>query len=166
MRVLRSRDYPRLAWKNGLGVSRIIAVSPDGAGYDSLRWQVSITEIASSCPFSRLPGLDRHFMLLEGRGVELDCHDDAAGTAFPYHLDAALEPITFSGGWRTECRLTGGPVQVMNVVTRHGLANALITTHSISDRIVVKPIPGEFGCGIRCLRSGDGRCIQCAAGSV
>jgi environmental stress-induced protein Ves len=143
MRVLRSREYPRLAWKNGLGVSRIIAVSPDGAGYDTLHWQVSITEIASSCPFSRLPGLDRRFMLLEGRGVELDCRDDDAGTAIRHHIDAALEPIAFSGDWRTECRLTAGSVQVMNVVTRRGVAGSRIATHVTSDQIVLERVSGE-----------------------
>ncbi|MGB8434861.1 MAG: HutD family protein [Burkholderiales bacterium] len=143
MRVLRSREHPRLAWKNGLGVSRIIAVSPDGAGYDTLRWQVSITEIASSCPFSRLPGLDRQFMLLEGRGVELDCHDEVAGTVIRHHIDTAFEPITFSGDWRTECRLTAGPVQAMNVVTRRGMASSRIAAHAISERIVLERAPGE-----------------------
>jgi environmental stress-induced protein Ves len=143
MRVLRSREYPRLAWKNGLGVSRIIAATPNGAGYDTLRWQVSITEIASSCPFSRLPGLDRQFMLLEGRGVELDCLDEVAGTAIRHHVDTALEPVSFSGDWRTDCHLIAGPVQVMNVVTRRGMASSRVATHTISDRIVLERVPGE-----------------------
>lgn len=141
MRLLKSRDYRDLAWKNGLGVSRIIAVSPDGAGYDSLHWQVSITEIGSSCPFSCLPALDRHFMMLEGRGLELECHDEASGTAIRHRIDAALAPVAFSGDWRTECRLRDGPVRILNVVTRRGLADAVVTARSISDRAVLERDP-------------------------
>lgn len=52
----------RVPWKNGLGVSRVIATGPSQeAGYDSLHWQVSGTEIGADCPFSALPGLDRYF---------------------------------------------------------------------------------------------------------
>ncbi|NJN40558.1 MAG: HutD family protein [Gammaproteobacteria bacterium] len=144
MHIVRSRDYPRLPWKNGLGVSQIIAASPDGAGYDDLHWQVSITGIEASCPFSQLPGIERHFMLLEGSGIELECRDDLTGAAVRHRIDTALEPISFSGDWRTECSLPGGPVRVLNVVTRRGLASARIRTHAISDRIVLERSRAEL----------------------
>jgi environmental stress-induced protein Ves len=63
-------------WKNGLGVSRIIASDPPGAGYDAVLWQVGSTEITADCPFSSLPGLDRLFMVIERAGVELTSVDD------------------------------------------------------------------------------------------
>ena len=79
MRILRTTDYATLAWKNGLGVSRVIASYPAAAGYESVDWQVGSTDIAIDCPFSSLPGMDRQFMLLGGDGVELHCIDIVAG---------------------------------------------------------------------------------------
>src|SRR5687768_3389579 len=68
-------------WKNGLGVSRMIAEVPSGAGFDAVLWQVSVTEISTDCPFSDLPGLGRQFAVIEGDGVELVSVDETTGAA-------------------------------------------------------------------------------------
>ena len=111
--------HARVPWKNGLGVSQIIAAEPPDAGYDALRWQVGSTEIAADCPFSSLPGLDRLFLVIEGAGVELSCTDESGRTTV-HRVDSLRGPLAFRGDWRTSCRLLAGPVRVFNVMTRRG----------------------------------------------
>jgi uncharacterized protein len=123
---LRAAQYPAQPWKNGLGVSRMIAEFPPGASFDSVLWQVGSTEIGADCPFSDLPGLDRQFMVIEGAGVELACVDDTNGASVRKRIHALNAPFAFRGDWRTSCRLLGGPVRVLNVITRRGLFSAEI----------------------------------------
>lgn len=109
-------------WKNGLGISQIVAQSPRDAGFDALDWQLSSTGIAADCPFSSLPGLDRQFTLIEGAGVELSC----AEPGIVQRIDKPHIPFAFRGDWRTHCRLLAGPVQVFNVMTRRGSCSARV----------------------------------------
>ncbi|MGH8764088.1 MAG: HutD/Ves family protein [Burkholderiales bacterium] len=113
----RHRAQP---WKNGLGVSQMIAEHPDGASYEKVFWQVGGTAIATDCPFSSLPQLDRQFMVLEGGGVELTSVDDV-GKTHKKRLKAMRLPYAFRGDWKTECKLIKGPVRVFNVMVRRGL---------------------------------------------
>lgn len=119
MRFLPAAAYRLQPWKNGLGVSRVIADDPAGAGFDALRWQVSATEIAGDCPFSALPGLDRLFVVIEGAGVVLESVDEQ-GAILEASLPAGAAPHAFRGDWTTHCRLLGGPVRVLNVIARRG----------------------------------------------
>ena len=143
MRILRARSHRALPWKNGLGVARIIASQPPEAGYDSLSWQIGTTSIEADCPFSSLPGLDRQFMLLEGRGVELHCRAASGNPDLHRTVDRPLEPFTFSGDWRTECRLLGGPVQVFNVLARRAVVTARVAVLTIEGATVLEAPAGE-----------------------
>jgi len=123
--LLSAAGHTAMPWKNGLGVSRIIATDPAGAGFDTMLWQVSGTEIGADCPFSELKGLDRLFMVTEGAGVELTSIDDHGATRT--HPIMALQlPYAFRGDWKTDCRLLGGPVKVFNVIARRGKARASV----------------------------------------
>ena len=143
VRILRSRDYPVLAWKNGLGVSHVIASHPQGAGYDAVDWQVGTTGIDASCPFSDLPGFDRQFMVLEGEGVELHCRGANGSPDVRQRIDAPLEPFAFRGDWQTECRLLGGPVRVFNVVTRRGRFSAEVSVSTSGKSIALEKAADE-----------------------
>jgi len=81
-------------------------------------WQVSSTGIAADCPFSSLPQLDRQFMVIEGKGVELSSVDET-GTIRRVRVDP-MNPYAFRGDWNTQCRLLAGPVKVFNVMARRG----------------------------------------------
>jgi environmental stress-induced protein Ves len=113
-------------WKNGLGVSQLIAEVPWRAGFDAVLWQVSVTAIGSDCPFSNLPGLDRQFTVIEGDGVELVSVDDTTGVASRQLVQRHRVPYAFPGDWRTTCRLLGGPVRVLNIMTRRGRFDATV----------------------------------------
>src|SRR6185503_10870411 len=106
-------------WKNGLGLSKLIAQVPPDAGFDTVLWQVSATEFGTDCPFSDLRGLDRLFTVIDGAGVELASVDEATGVARK-QIVRRLQPYAFAGDWRTTCRVLDGPVRVLNVMTRRG----------------------------------------------
>lgn len=106
-------------WKNGLGISYTIADHPHGAGFDVVKWQVGHTDIGVDCPFSNLASLDRQFMVIEGKGVELTCVDEA-GKRTLNRVEPLMAPFAFRGDWTTSCRLLDGPVKVFNVMTRRG----------------------------------------------
>ncbi len=143
MRILRSRDYAALAWKNGLGVSQVIASQPQAAGFDTALWQVGTTSIEASCPFSDLPGLDRQFMVLEGAGAELHCRGANGDSEIRRKIDEPLESFAFRGDWQTECRLLGGPVRVFNVVTRRGRYSAEVSVSTSRKSIALEKAADE-----------------------
>jgi environmental stress-induced protein Ves len=124
LKILRRSDYKPIPWKNGRGIAHLIVASPAGASYDGFDWQISRPEIAADGPFSSLPGLDRQFMLVSGRGLTLKIRSDDEGLSFDRPIDAPLEPFAFRGEWAVECVLRDGPVQVFNVMTRRGRAGA------------------------------------------
>jgi environmental stress-induced protein Ves len=123
--LLPAAQHAKLPWKNGLGVSRIIATEPAGAGFDTMLWQVSGTEIGADCPFSELKGLDRLFMVTGGAGVDLTSTNDA-GRTWTARVKLGQVPYAFRGDWKTSCRLLGGPVKVFNVIARRGKARASV----------------------------------------
>lgn len=143
MRILRTGGFTALPWKNGLGISRVIASDPPGAGYDAVLWQVGTTAITADCPFSSLPGTDRQFTLLEGEGVELRCSDPAAGVNVTRAVDAPFVPFAFRGDWKTDCRLLGGAARVFNVMTRRGRATAKLRIQRWGGALLCDQHPGE-----------------------
>jgi hypothetical protein len=122
---LPAAQHAKVPWKNGLGVSRVIATEPPGAGFDTMLWQVSGTEIGADCPFSELKGLDRLFMVTEGAGVDLTSTNDV-GRTWTARVNIGQLPYAFRGGWKTHCRLLDGPVRVLNVIARRGKAGASV----------------------------------------
>jgi environmental stress-induced protein Ves len=56
-------------------------------------------------------------MLLEGDGMELTF--DGTG---PQRIAEPLRPFVFDGGWKTDCRLLGGPVRDLNLMVDRGRA--------------------------------------------
>ena len=143
MRILRTADYPTLPWKNGLGVSRVIASNPDAAAHDAANWQVGSTDIGIDCPFSSLPGMDRQFMLLSGAGVELRCVDVVAGINLRHAVKEPFNPVAFRGDWQTTCKLFDDPVQVFNVMTRRGRAGAKLTLPRWMGPLLLEQHAGE-----------------------
>lgn len=71
VRILRAAGRAAAVWKNGGGVTREIAVFPEGAGMDDFVWRASLAEVAADGPFSAFPGIDRTITLAEGAGMDL-----------------------------------------------------------------------------------------------
>ncbi|WP_216586115.1 HutD/Ves family protein [Streptomyces brasiliscabiei] len=133
--VLRWSEYRSMPWKNGGGTTREVAsgdvrtsapVPPApaerGDGFD---WRVSVADVDAGGSFSAFPGIDRVITLVEGVGMVLTVD----GTSHPV---GPLSPFAFSGDATTDCRLEGGAVRDMNVMTRRGRARAQVHMDTIT----------------------------------
>jgi len=109
-----SQRHPH-PWKNGGGVTREIAVFPDGADMETFLWRISLAEVTDAGPFSVFPGVDRHLTVLSGR-LQLDFADRQ------YVLNPG-RTLSFEG----DAPVSGTPlmpVTDLNVMTRRGRAGA------------------------------------------
>ncbi|MBD2750259.1 HutD family protein [Microvirga sp. BT688] len=112
--VIRNEDLVRVPWKNGGGTTAEVAAFPEGSGFDTFGWRVSMADVASDGPFSAFPEVDRTLIVVEGDGIELDVE----GVAF--RLDRTSPKLSFSGDEITTGRLLSGPIRDLNVMTRRG----------------------------------------------
>lgn len=118
VRVLRAAHRTATPWLNGGGVTREVAGAPAGSGLADFDWRVSLADVAQGGPFSVFPGVDRVITVVEGAGMALTVSGAGHLLAQPYR------PFAFPGDAETGCRLLGGPVVDLNVMTRRGRASA------------------------------------------
>ncbi len=130
MRILHSRDYRVQPWKNGGGVTTEIIASPEGAGFETFDWRISMARVAMPGPFSMFAGIDRSLGLLEGAGIVLRM--EGRGEVA---LTKGVHPVSFPGDIPVDATLGGGEILDLNVMTRRGRWR-----HQLS-RVVVE---GEF----------------------
>ncbi|MFJ6795139.1 HutD family protein [Streptomyces sp. NPDC091268] len=135
VRILRAADRPAAGWKNGGGVTREIAVRPEGAGMDDFAWRVSLADVTADGPFSAFPGVDRTLTLAEGAGMDL-----AIGGVRRL-VDRRHSPQRFPGDLRTDCRLLDGPVVNLNVMYRRDSVRA--DTAIVAGDLLLAVPPGE-----------------------
>jgi environmental stress-induced protein Ves len=121
VRILKADDYRRTPWRNGLGETAEVAISPSDATLDDFDWRVSIARIYADGPFSIFPQTDRTLAILRGDGLQLSIADGAS-----VELTRSSEPLAFPGDAPADATLLGGPVTDLNVMTRRGRL-----THSI-----------------------------------
>jgi environmental stress-induced protein Ves len=119
--LLRAADRHAQPWKNGGGVTREVAVFPDGADMATFDWRISIAEVAEAGPFSCFEGVDRVLTVLEG---ELALTFE--GRRDPVRLTSASAPYRFAGDVLVSGALPGGPVRDLNVMVRRGLVDARV----------------------------------------
>lgn len=116
-------NLPSIAWKNGGGTTRTLAVEPADAGLDDFLWRISLAEIASSGSFSSFAGVDRTIMLWGGDGVIL------RSTAWEEHaLTTPWKPFSFRGEDDVECDLVGCGTTDLNLMARRGQVEAELRT--------------------------------------
>ncbi|MFF2924774.1 HutD family protein [Streptomyces celluloflavus] len=138
--ILRAAGRTAVAWRNGGGVTREVAVHPPGAGWDAFDWRVSLAEVTADGPYSPLPGVRRILTVVAGAGTELT----VAGTS---RLRAdRYRPLAFPGGAATAGRLLHGPVVNLNVMLREGRARATVEMVRGSRRVATEP-GSESGTG-------------------
>jgi len=114
MQILRAANYKVMPWKNGMGATTEIAISPDCATVDDFDWRVSMAQVSFDGAFSSFPGIDRTLLILEGEGITLNvsertfCFDRQSVHSFP-------------GDQPTSAILTNGPIVDLNVMSRRGI---------------------------------------------
>ncbi|MFI9583120.1 HutD family protein [Streptomyces sp. NPDC052236] len=118
MRVLRAADRTAVPWKNGGGVTREIAASPEGAPMDDFDWRISLAEVGADGPFSVFPGVDRTLTVVEGAGMDLMVGGE-------HHIvDEQYWPHDFPGDLETDGHLLEGPVVNLNLMYRRSRTQA------------------------------------------
>lgn len=122
MRIIRAADYATMPWKNGGGTTTEIAVSPPGAALSDFDWRISMAHVGADGPFSSFPGIDRTLSLLGGQGLALVFDDGET-----VELDRSSEPFFFAADRAVSGRLTDGPIDDLNVMSRRGR-----WTHNVS----------------------------------
>ncbi len=117
VRLLRAQDRVARPWKNGGGVTRDIAVFPEGADDRSFLWRASVATIAAAGPFSPFPGIDRALMPLDGELV-VKIGGDAR------RLRPGSAALLFAGEDRVSAAPLGVACTVLNIMTRRGILSA------------------------------------------
>lgn len=119
IRVLRAADRVAVPWKNGGGVTREVAVSPECAGMEDFDWRASIADVSTAGPFSRFDGINRTMMILKGRlSLKFDDRD--------IELNPESSPLAFSGDAACRAAPIGGAVTDLNVMARRGRCSARV----------------------------------------
>lgn len=134
-RIHRAVDRPAAPWKNGGGITREIAVWPDGADTNDFAWRVSLADVTADGPFSSFPGVDRILTVAEGAGMDLTIAGERS------LLDLRFAPRHFPGDRPTDCRLLDGPVVNFNVMYRREGASAEVRVTTGEQTLA--PEPGE-----------------------
>ena len=145
--IRKAADYRRMPWRNGGGETAEIAIYPEHAGIADFEWRVSMATVTSGGPFSSFPGVDRTLAILSGQGIELEL--DAGG---PQPVTPKSAPLSFMGETPAYCRLLGGAVMDLNIMTRRdAFSHRLTRCH--------------LGCQLpRCPK--DGWCVLIALGEL
>lgn len=120
-------SMPSVAWKNGGGTTRTLAVDPECAGLEDFTWRISLAEIHGSGSFSLFPGIDRTILLWSGDGVLL------CSSAWPtLTLNQPWNSFSFRGEDEVSCELLGGATTDLNVMVRRGVTSATIHAHNVA----------------------------------
>lgn len=136
--ILRAATRRALPWKNGGGITREVAAFPPGSGLADFDWRISIAEVRAAGPFSRFPGVDRQMAVLEGR-LALSLGAQPARS-----LASDTPPLFFSGEVPAFGEPLDGPVLDLNVMTRRGRFESVVTRHSLSDTLELEPARGTL----------------------
>lgn len=132
MKILRAADYQIMPWKNGLGSTIEIAISPGAKGLNEFDWRVSMARVASDGPFSRFPGIDRTLLVLEGDGMIL-----AGAHRPPVRLQQNSDPYAFPGDEATDATLISGPIHDLNIMSRREAFQHTVSRFDLKGRSVV-----------------------------
>ena len=113
-RVSHLGDAKLVPWANGKGQTRELARREvNGA----LLYRISVADVVEAGAFSRLPGLDRHLVLLNGAGFELEIN----GAVRPVQ---PFVPVAFSGDDVAAAVHVSAASQDFNVMSARGKTRA------------------------------------------
>lgn len=112
--ALRAAARAAVAWKNGGGLTREVAVHPPGSDLSGFQWRVSVAEIRAPGPFSSFPDVERRMAVLRG---ELSI---SVGNCAAVRLTPESAALAFPGEVSVFAEPAGGTVTDLNVMTRRG----------------------------------------------
>jgi len=120
-KILGPDTFRAMPWRNGLGTT-IELLKQDLPGDDGFAWRLSMADVTTDGEFSNFSGYDRTLLLLDGKGLTLDCG------GVPQRLDKPLQAARFRGEDPTFATLHDGPVQDFNIMTRRQHCTAVVSS--------------------------------------
>jgi environmental stress-induced protein Ves len=127
LQIVRYGAVPSTPWKNGLGLTRQLAIHPPQATAESFEWRLSIAQLTGTAPFSRFADITRCLAVLEGV-LTLQW---AGGTE--QRLTAQSPPVQFAGDAAVNGGVEAGPVLDLNLMwqpSRWQAAMTRLTAHA------------------------------------
>ncbi len=164
VRHIPARELKARPWKNGGGITRLIAIHPEGAGDEDFIWRISAAEVSAPGPFSIWEGVDRILMLTEGGPMRLLRTDTGAETVL-----ASGARLYFAGETPYAAELPAGPARDFNLMLRRRQAHGCVDLRSGAHQLPLRPgetllhcthgrfrttLPPRLG-GERLLETGD-----------
>lgn len=131
--VISPEYFNTIPWKNGLGSTTELAISPN-SNLTDFDWRLSIATVANDGVFSDFSGYQRNLVLIEGNGLTLK-HDSGQVDELSQLLDIAK----FDGGWQTEGLLSEGTIKDFNIMVKQGCYQANVTTYNAKQVVTVNP---------------------------
>ena len=119
--IIEPASFKAMPWRNGLGTTIELLKQdlPDGDGF---AWRLSMADVTTNGEFSNFSGYDRTLLLLEGKGLTLDC-DGAI-----HRLEKPLQSARFSGDDQTVATLHDGPVKDFNIMVQRQHCSARVSS--------------------------------------
>jgi environmental stress-induced protein Ves len=119
--IIEPSSFKAMPWRNGLGTTIELLKQdlPDGDGF---AWRLSMAEVTTNGEFSNFSGYDRTLLLLEGKGLTLDC-DGAI-----HRLEKPLQSARFSGDDQTVATLHDGAVKDFNIMVQRQHCGARVSS--------------------------------------
>lgn len=108
-----------MPWANGRGVTAEIRAWPPTPL--EWAWRLSIADVADDCPFSVMPGVDRHIMVVNGVGMGL-----TVDGSLEQRVTLGASALSFSGDAITSCRLLDGPIADLNLMVRRDIGEGAL----------------------------------------
>ena len=150
-----------MPWANSRGVTTGLARREADGG--RLLYRLSVAGVVEAGHFSRLPGIDRHLVLIEGEGFDLSL----GGARMPVRH---LAPVAFPGEADAAAADLRGPSRDFNLMTGRGLASGRLAIAGASvrreadDHSFVFVVSGAFACEGLSLEAGSLLAIEGEAG--
>jgi environmental stress-induced protein Ves len=106
-------SFREMAWKNGGGTTREIAIHPQGSELEKhdFLWRLSSAQVSKPGPFSIFPDCRRLLTVIDGGELVLRSANEMVALK-------AKEVFSFSGSERFSCELPRGPVTDLSMVFR------------------------------------------------
>lgn len=111
---------PMEPWRNGGGITGVIASGSFEDSRDEWDYRLSVADISANGPFSTFQGIERCTLLLEGSTLSLE-HDGR-----PPLAAGPLELLQYDGEWALDASIGSVPARCLNVMTRRGVARAAL----------------------------------------
>lgn len=155
--IVREKDCIPVPWKNGLGITREIAIFPAGSSADSFIWRTSVAEVNTAAPFSSFPGIDRNIVLLQGEGFTMTLDGEIT-----HPLRVPFEPFAFRGEAKVDVALAAGATRDFNLMVRRDNARGSIgvwceaKSYRVSEDVaMIYCARGQINIGGEVLHAGD-----------